>query len=81
MGVAGIHNILNNRNKNNLIDNVICIINGIFRGNYCGLQSRKRRYHERWIDADVVSAAFRFLVSNRRKKGISDTGWESEFAC
>ena len=32
VGVTGIFNILNNKNKNDLIDNIICIINGIFHG-------------------------------------------------
>jgi len=32
VGVTGIYNILKNKNKENLIDNIICIINGIFHG-------------------------------------------------
>jgi hypothetical protein len=32
VGVTGNHNALNNKDKNNPIDNIICIINGIFHG-------------------------------------------------
>jgi hypothetical protein len=42
--------------KNNPIDNIICIINGIFHGIYCVKQGRKHRYHERQIGAVMVVA-------------------------
>ena len=37
VGVTGIYNILNYNNKNNPIDNIICIINGIFHGIFSAL--------------------------------------------
>ena len=56
MGVTLIYNILNNNNKNNPIENIICIINGIVHGIYRVQQGRKQRYHEREIDAGMVLA-------------------------
>jgi len=35
VGVTETHNLLKYNNKNNLIDNITCIINGIFHGIYC----------------------------------------------
>jgi hypothetical protein len=46
VGVTGINNKLINNNKNNPIDNIICIINGIFHGTFRTLTRKMRQYHE-----------------------------------
>jgi len=43
-----------NKNKINPVDNLICIINGIFHGVGCVQQGRKHRYHDRKSGACMV---------------------------
>jgi hypothetical protein len=63
VGVTGICNTLNYNNKNNAIDNIICIINGIFHGIYWAWQGRKQQYHAKKIDAGMVSERLNCVCS------------------
>jgi hypothetical protein len=55
VGVTGISNPLKYKNKVSSIDNINCIINGIFNGITRGLQSKNQQYHERQNGAVMVS--------------------------
>ncbi|MCW8946164.1 MAG: hypothetical protein OQK80_01755, partial [Sedimenticola sp.] len=46
VGVTKIFNSWKYNNENYLIENTICIINGMFHGIYFMWQSREHRYHE-----------------------------------
>jgi len=70
--VTGIYNILNNNNINNSIDNVICIINGIFHNIFRALWSEKQRYHEGKIDAGMLSGILDLKVLWTNKKMAED---------
>jgi hypothetical protein len=54
VGVTGIYNTLINKNNYSSIDNIICIINGIFHGISCGWQGRIHRCHEIKIELGMV---------------------------
>ena len=54
VGVSGVRNILKCNNKTTLIDNIICIVNGIIHGICRVLQSKKQWYHEWRMGAVMV---------------------------
>jgi hypothetical protein len=68
VGVTKIHNQLQYKDKITKVDNVICIINGIFHGLYCVWQSRKRRCHDRQIDSGMVLEHLNCFALHLKKK-------------
>ena len=73
--MTGVCNILKYNVKNNPIDNIICIINGIFHGIFYTLQGRNHRYHEEKIVAGMVSECMYYVCSGTIRKPATTPAW------
>jgi hypothetical protein len=62
-------------NKNNPIDNILRIINGIFHGILSALDSKNQQYHEGQIDAGMVSESLNNSRSGAIRKPANTPAW------
>jgi len=78
--VTGNSNALIYNNKINLIDNIMCTINGICHGIYRAPQGGKHQYHEIKIELGMVSESLIYRCSRAiRKSAIPEQVLEKQY--